>query len=849
MQMQKLILAADWRFKGRNPSKPVLEDIISDEGWLGAVVPGTVHQDLLRQGLIPDPFYGLNEEAVQWVGECDWLYRCRFELSPQFEASTIVDLCMDGLDTFATVWLNREFLFSSDNMFVPYRTKIKDCLKKDGAINELVILFEAAFAKGRQREAEHQKRTVWNGDSSRTYVRKAQYHYGWDWGPTLLTAGIWQEVRLEAYTVRISQLNCPAYVTDDLAQAQIEVNVELESLISPEPENELNLELTLHGPEGGVLAEVTSRVEANQATLTHSFLVQGKELELWWPNGYGSQPLYKVTASLRTTKEETLDRCEQRIGLRRLRLVQEPLSEEEGTTFLFEVNNRPVFCSGANWIPADSFTPRISSAKYEKLVELAAEANMVMLRVWGGGIYESEAFYNRCDELGVLIWQDFMFACGLYPADNWFVEGVREEVRAVLLRLRHHPSIVVWCGNNEDYMLADTLGVYDPQFNGDFNSTAFPARFIYEEVLPQVCAEVDPTRPYWPGSPYGGGGKNSNSALVGDRHTWEVWHQDMAPYQDYPKYQGRFVSEYGLQSYPELSTITSFTSTPFELHPQSRIIEAHNKGGGGSRRLAAYVNDVLRATDDLESYIYATQFVQAEAVVAGMKSWQRKWAGMGRYSVAGALVWQLNDCWPAISWSLIDYFLRPKPAYYALRRECASPGLGIIKSSKANQIEIWGFNTSGENIAGKVFLRKWSLDGTMLTEESFSVELLHGQSTEFGIFNIGYELERGTAMLNANLVVNGQTLARTNLWPEPLKYVELKEPEIKITRTDNEDTIKLETVRPVRGIWLSWGEAEWEDNFLDLVPGEVRVIRAKERGFVENASLEVRWLGKDKLLS
>jgi beta-mannosidase len=496
--MLKQQFLSHWSFKQRDPAQALVDDFSTSDGWQAASVPGTIHQDLIAAGRITDPFIGLNERDVQWVGEADWLYRCVFDLEPEFINADTVMLCFDGLDTFATVWLNGQQVLISDNMFIPQRIPVRPLLKPKQ--NELWVLFESAIQQTRLREAQHGAKRCWNGDSSRVYARKAQYHFGWDWGPCLITAGFWRPVRLEAYSQRIAEVDCPAEVAADLGSAALPVRVTIEqNNHTTEPAADLAVRLRLYGPAGELIHDVLVTVQEGQAQ--HRFKLASPRL--WWPNGYGPQALYRLVVTLQGAGEE-LDQCEFRLGLRCLRLLQEPLIDQPGKTFLFEVNNTPIFCGGANWIPADSFLPRVTPERYRTLLQYAADAHMTMLRVWGGGIYEEDMFYDLCDELGLLVWQDFLFACAIYPAHESFRSSVRAEAEEAVKRLRHHPCLALWCGNNEDYQIADSIGVYDSSFEGDFTTTPFPAREIYERLLPEICGALDPTRPYWPGSPYGG---------------------------------------------------------------------------------------------------------------------------------------------------------------------------------------------------------------------------------------------------------------------------------------------------------------------------------------------------------
>jgi beta-mannosidase len=817
--MREQRLTGSWEFRQRESAQPVAAAFDADAGWIAATVPGSVHQDLIAHGLLPDPFEGLNEHAAQWVGESDWLYRCRFTLAPEMLGARI-DLCCDGLDTFATVWLNGVQLFTSDTMFVPQRVDIAGAAREGE--NELRILFESAVRRGREREARHGALDVWNGDPSRVYVRKAQYHYGWDWGPVLMAAGPWLPVRVEAYTARIDDLHCTVELAADRGSAVVEAT----ATVAGDHESSLTARLQLYAPDGALLAEADAPVGDGAAQYTFAV----GDPHLWWPHGHGAQPLYTVRATIGATQPHTV---EQRIGVRRLRLVQEPVEGEAGTTFLFEVNDTPIFCGGANWIPADSFTPRIDRERYRNLLQQAADMHMVMVRVWGGGIYESDDFYELCDELGLLVWQDFMFACGIYPAHDEFCASVRAEAEAQVRRLRGHACLAIWCGNNEDYQIAESIGAYDQSASPDAASR-FPARVIYEQLLPDVCAALDPQRPYWPGSPYAGA--NTSDGAVGDRHVWNIWHGEVAPYQEYPRYAGRFVSEFGMQALPAFATIESFT-TPDERYPQSRTLDHHNKAAGGPRRIAAYLVDNLRVPGDLEGYIYATQLIQAEALAAAYSGWRRRWGAPGRRAVAGALVWQLNDCWPVTSWAMIDYLLRPKPACAVVRRALAPLALGIARGGDG--ADVWAVNATQAPAAATIELRLWTLDGRLVSRDLIAATLPPNQVLELGQFGF----DPGESLVFAGrMIIGEQVVARAALWPEPFKYYTLPDPVIFLDMMEDGETLRLRSARPAKGVWLSAGDdVTWSDNMIDLMPDDEQEILAAGLG---ERAVELQWLGR-----
>ena len=381
-------------------------------------------------------------------------------------------------------------------------------------------------------------------------------------------------------------------------------------------------------------------------------------------------------------------------------------------------------------------------------------------------------------------------------------------------------------------MIANVMGVYDPSFEGDFTTTQFPARAIYEHLLPQVCTALDPTRPYWPGSPYGGA--NVNDPTVGDQHVWDVWHGKVARYHDYPKFSGRFVSEFGMQAFPGMTTIASFTP-PTERYSQSRSMDHHNKALDGPRRLAAYLIDNVRIPADLEGYIYATQFVQAEALATAIRGWRHRWGGPGHEAVAGALIWQLNDCWPVISWALADCTLHPKPAYYVIRREFAPLVLGLAQLPQENAT-VWAVNSTTTPVEAELEVQLWTLTGEQVAQERRQVTLFPNQATELS--QLGFR--RGDSqVLSARLIQSGEVVARTTSWPEPFKYLILPDPEIKVERLDA-NTLRIQATRPAKGVWLSAGDnVQWSDNMLDLIPGDAQTIKVNGLGETE---VQVQWL-------
>jgi beta-mannosidase len=806
--MNRFDLATGWSCRRLPDNNQVTyTDFETNPDWIAATVPGSIHQDLIAAGQLSDPFWRTNENELQWVGESMWLYRCIFNVPDDVLAQPHVDLCFDGLDTVAQVWLNGEYFLYNTNMFEPARMPAKDKLRPGE--NRLYIVFYSALKHGKQLEEKYGKRGLWNGDSSRLFVRKAQYHYGWDWGPTLLTAGVWRPVRVEAYTARITDLHAPATVSEDLHSATIPVEVRLSTVT-----HDTTVTLRLNDPVGATIAEIT--LPASRS-IAHTLRVNAPAL--WYPNGSGEQPLYTFTVTVEQGGA-VLDTKQQRLGLRRLRLVQEPVIAEPGTSFYFEINNLPIFSGGANWIPADSFIPAITPERYRAWLELAAQGNINMLRVWGGGIYEEDIFYDLCDELGLLVWQDFMFACGLYPAHQEFLTSVTAEVEANVRRLRHHPSIVLWCGNNEDYQVAESQGLYDGSFQGDFTQTAFPAREIYERLLPELCATLDPTRPYWQGSPYSNGGATADGT-VGDRHTWNVWHGDMADYQNYGEYAGRFVSEFGIASAPHMTMIETFTA------PEDRVIDSpvmnhHNKAGGGPERIAHYQRVNLPAMPTtLDEYIYASQFIQSEAMGVALESFRERWIGARQYAVAGALIWQLNDCWPVTSWALADYAVRPKAAYYRTKRALAPIAL-LLNGYEADK-SIRVVNATPDTLHLTLEISAFSIAGAQIAQSDCSVIVRPLAVTH--LEEIAELYDTGTdTVIAARLTHEGHVIARNARWETAAYTTPYPDPGLHIKREGDQVTISAE--RPARGVLLVDGGMEkWSDNMIDVLPGDPQTVR------------------------
>ncbi|KAH6695104.1 family 2 glycosyl hydrolase [Plectosphaerella plurivora] len=821
--------------------------------------PTNVHLDLIHHKIIPDPFIGKNELDVQWIGEAVWVYKTTFAADRVPKGGRAI-LAFDGLDTFATVLLNGTKILETDNMFTPERVDVTETLRSD-ADNELEITFDSAYLRGCALVDKHpdHKWGCWNGDTSRLAVRKAQYHWGWDWGPTLLTCGPWRPINLEIYDTRLSDLYFDTTVEDTLKSAEIVAHAQTEGSAT-----QVRFEVSLDG--SNVASETVNAAPGAGGITSATFKVQ--DPALWYPIPHGKQPLYTVRAVALVDGAE-VDSVTKRIGLRKAELVQDPLDGQPGTSFFFRINNIPIFCGGSDWIPADNFIPRITKERYYDWIKLLRDGNQFMVRVWGGGIYEEQAFYDACDELGILVWQDFMFGCGNYPVWPELLDSIRREAEENVRMLRHHPSIVIWAGNNEDYQYAEgECPGYDPT-NMDEESwlkSDFPARYIYEKTLPDVCRELIPATYYHPGSPWGG--KDSRDPTVGDIHQWNVWHGSQEKYQNFDKLGGRFVSEFGMEAFPSVKTIDAYLplgKDDPDRYPQSSTVDFHNKADGHERRIALYLVENFRyAPDPLEHFVYCTQLMQAECLASAYRLWKREWRGPRREYCGGALVWQINDCWPVTSWSICDYYLRPKHAYYTVKREMAPISLGVTrrehkhpkdKHTRVNietqsKIEIWGSNLQLEDVTGDLVVRAFDVEtGEVTYDETVEKAFLlpKNQSTEMAAFDVPVK-EKGRevrTIVAAYLVdAEGKQLARYINWPEPLKYLHLQKPkELSAKLAEGNTVVRISAEVPIKGLALECADdaVHFEDNLVDIVPGET--VEIAVRGAKDDTVIETRYLG------
>jgi beta-mannosidase len=614
------------------------------EGWaltggdvdsVAAVVPGCVHTDLLAAGLIEDPYLDSNEKELAWIGRTDWVYETVFQ---HVAGDGRTDLVCAGLDTVATVILNGIELGRTANMHRGYRFDVGDVLR-DGE-NRLRIHFGSAYTYAEaQRERLGGRPNAYPEPFN--FIRKMACNFGWDWGPTLVTAGIWQPIGLQSWSVaRLAEVRPQVTVADGVGTIEVRVRLERET---PGP-------VTVAANLAGRRTEV--RTEGDEAVLTLTVA----DPQLWWPIGYGDQPRYDLDVTLAGPDAEPLDSWTRKVGFRSVRVDTTP--DAGGSAFTLIVNDVPVFVRGVNWIPDDVFANRVTRDRLAARFDQAVDANVNYLRIWGGGRYESEDFYDLADSLGLMVGQDFPFACAAYPEEEPFATEVAAEAREQVVRLSSHPSLMMWTGNNENIW-----GHQDWDWIEELGEKSWGSGF-YFDLLPRVVAEEDPSRPYWPGSPYSGrNDRHPNDPAYGTMHIWDVWNTD--DYLKYREYRPRFVAEFGYQAPPAYATLRRALSDE-PLAPDSPGMRAHQKATDGDLKLQRGLDAHLPAPRDFDDWHFLTQLNQARALSVGIEHFRSL-----RPYCMGAIMWQLNDCWPVTSWAAVDGDGRKKPLWYALRRSYA----------------------------------------------------------------------------------------------------------------------------------------------------------------------------------
>ncbi len=793
--MKQLDLTGSWTLRRAGQKKPI-----------AAVVPGCVHTDLLAAGSIEDPFFRDNETRLQWIGETDWVYERIFDVGDLADLPRVLLRC-EGLDTLATIKLNEVKVGCADNMFRVWEFDVRSALRPGR--NRLAIRFDSAvrYAAGRNAARRLPERNTRRESVGRAWLRKEPCNFGWDWGPVLVMAGIWRPIRLVAFDVaRLTDVEIrqdharPSGVWLDIAvTAEVcDDTAALDALVEVQY-------------KGAVVAGTRAKLDRGVACTTLAI----RNPQLWWPNGMGEQPLYEVHVTL-CHDCVAIDRTMRRIGLRTLRLDRH--ADKWGESFQFVVNGVPFFAKGANWIPADALITRLTRVEYARLIKSAVVANMNMLRCWGGGIYENDAFYDLCDEYGLCVWQDFMFACATYPAfDEAWMANVRAEAEQNVRRLRHHPSIALWCGNNE----LEQGRVAEAWDDGHMSWADYGR--LFDTLLPEVVRRLDPARDYWPGSPHTplpGKRTEYNDPARGDAHLWEVWH-GRKPFEWYRTAQHRFCSEFGFQSFPGPRLVAACT-VPEDRNVSSPVMEHHQRSGNGNAVILHYLLDWYRMPIGFENTLWLSQIQQGVAVKYAVEHWRRN-----RPCCMGALYWQLNDCWPAASWSSVDYAGRWKAQHYLARRFFSPVLVSGLENAEEGTVEIHLANDLLRPFRGEVQWRVTQVNGTPLREGKRKVAAEANASACQTVLKLADLLKKYgphdlLVWLTALDAQGGQVSWNLVTFCRP-KRMEFLPPRIRADLRpwdDNSYAVTLTARHPALWAWLSLEgmDAKYDDNFICLEP-------------------------------
>ena len=822
---QNVVVALDhgWQFR-----QMVAGAQQSESGWMPATVPGDVHLDLLANKKIPDPFVRDNEAKLQWIENESWEYRLNFDATAAMLARSNLDLVFDGLDAASQVYVNGVPVLNADNSFRIWRVAVKRHLH--AGKNLLRVVFPSPI-KAAEAAAASDPFRLQSKTADKTYIRKAAFEYGWDWGPRFVTSGIWRPVRIEAWDkVRIADFAIRQRdVSKDVAHLEAEVEIEAASAGSAK--------VTVQYSADGKPVTLTNMASVHPGRNLISFPVEIRQPKRWYPAGYGEQPLYQFTAQVGTGGLVS-DERKTKAGLRSIVLHRQ--LDKWGRSFELEVNGIPVFAKGADVIPFDSFPNRVTTADYRRILESARDANMNMIRHWGGGYYETEEFYSICDELGIMVWQDFMFGNDWQPGTYAFKLNMEAEAEDQVRRLRNHPSIVLWCGNNE----TESAYEWAPR-------PALPPevkRLIWQDyltefsgILPRVVARLEPEIPYWPSSPSADYEYTYDQFQSGDAHVWDVWH-GRVPFSTYETHHARFVTEYGFQSFPEMRTIEAFTQPEDRTGIFTPVMLAHQKNNEGNSIIHDYLLKDYPEPKDFPSFLYVSQVLQAEGIKIGAEHFRRS-----RPETMGSIFWQLNDCWPVASWSSIDYYGRWKALQFYARRFYAP--ILVSPHVENGALKVYIVSDKTETNPATLRVRLMDFAGKVLLEESHAVEVAPLTSKVYLDWPLKRLTDAGAAdtsrvFVVADLTVAGEQVSRNLAYLAPVKGIHLKPAALKVETAGGNGSYKIRVTSPVlaRSVYLSFGnlDVKLSENYFDLMPGETMEITATSAASLDAVKAQLK---------
>jgi beta-mannosidase len=800
---------------------------VRGNNWYPATVPGVVHTDLMDNQLIENPFFRLNERGVQWVDKEDWEYKTTINVSDELLKKSHIELYFKGLDTYADVFLNDSLILKTNNMFREWHVDTKGLLKQGS--NELRVYFHSPIKTDIPRFDAIKYPIEAGNDQSQNggvfdkkvsvFARKAGYHYGWDWGPRLVTSGIWRPVYLVGWDhIRIENIH---YIQEKITAKQAQIKAVAE--ITADKEGQATLTIRADGVKNQWSKTVHIQKGINKIDIP----VTVNNPKLWWTNGLGIPHRYPFTATL--TMNDATDSHTDKLGLRSIEVIRD--KDAAGTTFYFRLNGVNVFAKGANYIPQDNFLPRVTYENHKKTILDAVHANMNMLRIWGGGTYEEDMFYDLCDEYGILIWQDFMFACSIYPMNPEMLDNIRQEAIDNVIRLRNHPCIAIWCGNNENHTAWFNWG-WMPKYEklGVLAELRKDYKDVFHVALPEIVSEYDPTAFYWPSSPYGGdpdakcesGQPNWNPN--GDGHYWGVWHGKDS-IANYNIIRARFFSEYGFQSFPEYQSVLKYAPEKRDHDIYSEVMMSHQRGGSHANGLIEwYLLNEYRKPKDFQSFLYMGQLLQGDAIRTAMEAHRRDMP----YCM-GSLFWQHNDCWPVASWSSRDYYGRWKAQHYFTKK--AYENILVSPIAKDGKLDIYVISDLQKAIKGTLDIRVMDLRGNILFETKKHITIPANTSrSQFtaDIPKVTGDKKPNEVVFHASFTEKGKEAVSNNYFMT--RYKDIDFPKATITKTsvatDDGYDVTLKSDVFARGVFLSTDGIDnfFSDNYFDLLPGEPKTI-------------------------
>ncbi|MCJ7839866.1 glycoside hydrolase family 2 protein [Lederbergia sp. NSJ-179] len=805
--MQLLDLSGKWEMKRKDESE-----------WIEATVPGSVFKDLLDARKMADPFFRDNEYEAFELSKYDYEYKRSFVLNEESLQRDKAILRCEGLDTLCDVFVNGSCVLNGENMHRTYEVDIKESLVIGE--NHIYILIKSATNFIEEKDRELFNEEIPDDKPGITHLRKALCMFGWDWGPKLGDMGIWRKISIVGYDeARIDDVYISQTHLDNKVHLDVRVGVQKWC------ETRLGILVTVVAPD-----EEQFQKRINTENIEELVNMEINNPKLWWPNNLGKQYLYQVKVEL-LHDEQVLDVHSCRIGLRTITLKQE--KDQWGQSFGFEVNGKSIFSMGADYIPEDSVIGRRHYDKTKKLIESCAKANYNMIRVWGGGYYPDDYFFDLCDEYGLIVWQDHLYACKAYEFNDAFKENIKQETIDNVKRIRNHACLGLWCGNNEMEILWANWGWgkrYGSKMQADYLKH-------FEVFLPELTKSLDPNTSYWVSSPSSTGFFNDpDNENFGDMHYWDVWH-GRKPLTEYRKIYPRFNSEFGIQSFPSLKTIETFT-LPEDRNIFSRVMESHQKDGTGNEKILHYVGDNFKYPKNFDSLLYASQLVQAEGMRYGVEHWRRN-----RGRCLGALIWQLNDCWPVASWASMDYFNRWKATQYMARR-FYSPILASA-CEEGTKIELHVSNDTLHKVDGKLSWKLLKRNAEVLKEDALAVsveQLSTKKMIELDFADVIDKNNKQSVYFSYQLEVDGRVISEGTTLFVKAKHFDFQDPEIMTEIYESEDAFTIEvscnSFAKFVELDLTNNDAIFSDNIFDLTAGAEKKVAIKKENLSSPLTLE-----------